>query len=562
MYLKMFGFSEKPFHITPNPRFIFLSKKHKEAFAHLLYGVQQRVGFFALSGEIGTGKTTVLRTLLGQLDEADYRVALIFNPCLSAIELLQVIHREFAIDYNSEKSNLVDLFDSLNRFLLVQREEGKTVVLVIDEAQNLDPKVLEQLRLLSNLETETEKLIQLVLVGQPELDEILQRKDLRQLRQRLAVSYKLEAMDAEDTRAYVLHRLKIAGAKSHDLFQESALAQVYRFSKGTPRLVNILCDRALLVAYARDARSVTKADVQTAQKELQHQQKTSRFTSKNLVAIGLAALVLIMLTTKLLLSPPQLASQEAVPDQAVPSVHADEPLPPAPVTVEKSQSVEPVVDQQRVELYKKRIVTMPVEETGLQAMMQFAESWQHDLPKAVPSISNKRQMVTALEKLDLVVLEYDGRIEDLLHYDVPAILEIALPGVARKRYLSLTGQRDGFAKLWPQISEDGWVALPELERIWFGKALLAYRNFDSISMVNRPGKKGRTVAAIQELLIRNGADNVLVSQEYDPPTIAAVADFQQKKRLAPDGRVGAFTLFWLYRDAGYAMPRLTTETAQ
>ena len=170
MYLEMYGFEEKPFHITQNPRFIFLSKIHKEAFAHLLYGIQQRVGFLSLSGEIGTGKTTVLRTLLGQLEDSEYRVALIFNPCLTALELLQTIHREFGIDYDSEATNLVELLESLNRFLLQQREEGKTVVLVVDEAQNLAPNVLEQLRLLSNLETETEKLIQMVLVGQPELD--------------------------------------------------------------------------------------------------------------------------------------------------------------------------------------------------------------------------------------------------------------------------------------------------------------------------------------------------------------------------------------------------------
>ena len=148
MYLESFGFSEKPFHITPNPRFIFLSKNHKEAFAHLLYGIQQRVGFLSLSGEIGTGKTTVLRTLLGQLEDAEYKLALIFNPCLSALELLQTIHREFAIDYDPDSSNMVALHDSLNRFLLEQRTAGKTVVLVIDEAQNLDPKVLEEWRML------------------------------------------------------------------------------------------------------------------------------------------------------------------------------------------------------------------------------------------------------------------------------------------------------------------------------------------------------------------------------------------------------------------------------
>ncbi|NCP77621.1 MAG: AAA family ATPase, partial [Desulfuromonadales bacterium] len=165
MYLKTFGLQEKPFHITPDPRFVFLSKNHKEAFAHLLYGIQQRVGFLSLIGEVGTGKTTVLRTLLRQLERSEYQVALIFNPCLSELELLHTIHREFSIACPLQESNLSRLHDSLNRFLLAERQAGKTVVLVIDEAQNLAPRVLEQLRLLSNLETETDKLLQLVIVG-------------------------------------------------------------------------------------------------------------------------------------------------------------------------------------------------------------------------------------------------------------------------------------------------------------------------------------------------------------------------------------------------------------
>ncbi len=239
---RQYDFVEKPFHITPNPRFIFLSKNHKEAFAHLLYGVQQRVGFLSLTGEVGTGKTTVLRTLLDQLEESAYRVALIFNPCLSAQEMLQTIHREFSIEFDTERANLVDLHDSLNRFLLQQREIGITVVLVVDEAQNLDPKVLEQLRLLSNLETETEKLIQMILVGQPELDDLLQRNDLRQLRQRLAVRYQLRPMGADDTARYVLHRIRVAGCTQTSLFSGKSLAKIYRLTKGTPRLINILCD--------------------------------------------------------------------------------------------------------------------------------------------------------------------------------------------------------------------------------------------------------------------------------------------------------------------------------
>ena len=179
MYTRYFGFNEKPFTLTPNPRFIFLSKHHKEAFAHLLYGINNHYGFIELIGEVGTGKTTVLRTLLGQLHDEGYRCALIFNPCLTGVELLQSINQEFGID--SSSSIGIDLLTELNSFLLAENKEGRTVVLVIDEAQILQADVLEQVRLISNLETENDKLIQIVLAGQPELGAMLQRRDLRQL---------------------------------------------------------------------------------------------------------------------------------------------------------------------------------------------------------------------------------------------------------------------------------------------------------------------------------------------------------------------------------------------
>src|SRR5512136_2325630 len=189
MYCEFYGFKEKPFTVTPNPRFMFLSKNHKEAFAHLLYGIDNHAGFIVLTGEVGTGKTTVLRTLLVQFDTTAIRSALILNPCLSALELLRAINREYAIPW--EGLSAQELLEALNRFLLEEKKEGRTVVLVIDEAQNLEPQVLEQIRLISNLETETDKLIQIVLAGQPELAEILGKPELRQLRQRVTVRFHL-----------------------------------------------------------------------------------------------------------------------------------------------------------------------------------------------------------------------------------------------------------------------------------------------------------------------------------------------------------------------------------
>jgi len=257
MYCDFFGFNEKPFTITPNPQFIYLSEHHREAFAHLLYGIDTHAGFIAMTGEVGTGKTTVLRTLLGQLDPEKYRCALIFNPCLSGDQLLASICREF--DVTPDEPNSFGYLDALNLFLLDQHAAGRTVVLVIDEAQNLAPDVLEQVRMISNLETERDKLIQIILAGQPELDDVLKRHDLRQLSQRITVRCRLTPMGMSDTTEYIKHRLKVSGCRIPNLFSPGAVKRIYRFSGGVPRLVNIVCEQALVMAWTEEDLSVTPA---------------------------------------------------------------------------------------------------------------------------------------------------------------------------------------------------------------------------------------------------------------------------------------------------------------
>lgn len=558
MYLESFGFSEKPFHITPNPRFIFLSKNHKEAFAHLLYGIQQRVGFLSLSGEIGTGKTTVLRTLLGQLEDAEYKVALIFNPCLSALELLQTIHREFGIDYDADSSNMVALHDSLNRFLLKQRTAGKTVVLVIDEAQNLDPKVLEELRLLSNLETETEKLIQMVLVGQPELDEILQRNDLRQLRQRLVVSYHLRAMDAEDTRAYVQHRVKVAGCRERALFAAPALDLIYRYSGGTPRLVNLLCDRSLLVAYGHDGESVTKQDVQTAQRELQQQQRKTFWPKVSRIGFGLVALILVMLLLKLnfFITEADIVESRVATPVVAPLPEPDKESRTAEAEAAGELKPLPVAEDWRT-LLLQRVAELSVEESGLQATMAIAELWQQALPSQLPAIHGRHSMERSLASLGLEVVDFQGSLAELLRMNSPVVLELTLPAVTGKRFVALVQSDGERVKTLPEVSDDGWLTYAELRHLWFGKALLPYLDFKNIPLLGRLGAEGDYVAELQQLLARVEPDSLDVTSVYDEATINAVVRFQQQMQLAPDGRVGSQTLFWLYHEAGFAMPKLS-----
>lgn len=266
MYCDFFGFSEKPFTVTPNPNFIFLSEIHREAFARLLYGIDSHVGFIALTGEVGTGKTTLLRTLLSRLDSDNYRSALIFNQCISREQLLSLVCREFGIEVQEESAT--DHVDALNSYLLEQNSTGRTVVLVIDEAQNLAPDVLEQVRVISNLETERDKLIQIVLAGQPELEMVLARHDLRQLNQRIAVRCRLTSMTFNDSMEYIGHRLQVSGCRIPQLFPERSVKLIYRYSGGVPRLINIACEQALVMAWTRESHTVFPAIVSKVIKEL------------------------------------------------------------------------------------------------------------------------------------------------------------------------------------------------------------------------------------------------------------------------------------------------------
>ena len=267
MYCDFFGFSEKPFTITPNPHFVFLSSIHREAYARLLYGVDSHAGFISLTGEVGTGKTTMLRTLLTQLDPEKYTSALIFNPCMSGEQLLAGICREYGVEAGEQ--NRSGYLDALYTFLIEQNSAGRTVVLVIDEAQNLAPDVLEQVRMISNLETEQDKLIQIILAGQPELNDVLRRHDLRQLNQRITVRCRLTPMKLDDTTRYINHRLKISGSRLPDIFPSAAVRRIYRFSHGIPRLINVACEQALVMAWTREVRSVSPSIAAEVIAELQ-----------------------------------------------------------------------------------------------------------------------------------------------------------------------------------------------------------------------------------------------------------------------------------------------------
>jgi general secretion pathway protein A len=267
MYLPFFGLNEKPFAITPDPRYLYLSERHAEALAHLLYGIKEAGGFIQLTGEVGTGKTTIIRSLLAQTPK-DAEIALVLNPRMTAPEFLLTLCEEIGIGVPDEAiGSGKDLVDILNDYLLRAHSGGRRVVLVVDEAQNLAPEVLEQVRLLTNLETNTQKLLQIILIGQPELRELLARNELRQLAQRITGRYHLDPLSSDETTAYVRHRLRVAGATT-DIFTPLALSEVFRLSGGVPRVINVVCDRALLGAYTQDRHRVTPSLVRGAAEEV------------------------------------------------------------------------------------------------------------------------------------------------------------------------------------------------------------------------------------------------------------------------------------------------------
>jgi general secretion pathway protein A len=315
MYQRYFGLKEKPFRITPDPHFLYLSEKHAEALDHLTYGISQGEGFMVISGDVGTGKTTIIRSLLERMDDSKIKTAIILNPLLEIGDLLKSILEDFGLSPKGISKK--DLIDQLNFFLLALNREGGKAVLIIDESQNLAPDLLEELRSLSNLETDQEKLLQIVLVGQLELWNKLNRPTLRQLKQRISVNYRLEPLSLKEMKAYIDHRLSIAGFQGEMAFSTRALRQVFKVSRGIPRLINLLCDRILLVLYLEQKMRVAPSHVRKAIESLRGGKRSYSvfkevFFRRLAFGGGIGGLIIILGTLSLLwLSPRNSSTLEA-----------------------------------------------------------------------------------------------------------------------------------------------------------------------------------------------------------------------------------------------------------
>ena len=534
MYESFFAFKEKPFSLTPNPRFLFLSKTHNEVYAHLIYGIENRTGFVEVTGEVGTGKTTILRTLLAHLDEDKYRVAFIFNPKLTAFELLRNINREFGVADDGLSNP--DLIHALNQFLLAENRAGRTPILVIDEAQNLSGEVLEQIRLLSNLETEEDKLIQIILVGQPELRNHLSDHSLRQLNQRIAVRYYLRPLNCDETSSYVLNRLKIAGRADSNIFSPAALRRIFRYSGGVPRKINLICDRALLTAYGDDRGIVSARDVRRAVAELEGMGEVSDTGRKlSWKGISVAALVLLVVPAGFLAfdffgkSTTNANQVNLKPATAVPQVQSV--IVPAPPKQVRPDSLL----------------------TSFNALLAL---WNAPLLDG-RSTSAGLDIDSELAARGFELVRLSGDFEDVRKYNVPVLMPLSEEQGGG--YLAVLDQvSPGNYRVAPAFRGQETLGSDRLNTLGMRMAMVPWVDFAGIGNVAAPGTRGENVRRLQFLLGLAGCVDVPTNGRYDSRSIECVKSFQRDHGLVVDGLVGPRTLILIYQMAGaYDMPRLS-----
>ena len=532
MYLSFFGLNEKPFAITPDPRYLYLSERHAEALAHLLYGINEAGGFVQLTGEVGTGKTTTIRSLLAQTPK-NAEVALILNPRMTPPEFLLTICEELGIGVpDGAENSLKDLVDILNDYLLKAHALGRRVVLVVDEAQNLAPAVLEQVRLLTNLETNTQKLLQIILIGQPELRELLARVELRQLAQRITGRYHLDPLSSDETASYVRHRLRVAGATT-DIFTAPALGEIFRLSGGVPRVINVIADRALLGAYTQDRHRVAGSLVRNAAAEVFGR----RFAPAWLPWAGAVAGGLALIATGVLVwqfVPFGVASSEAA---------AKVPFPAAPATV----AATPAKDEAAGAMHLASLTQPPAESLSNLLSQHKAETAPDEAFDTLFKAWNIRYETgsddpcTQAIRQGLECLTQRGSFGQLRQFNRPAILMLNDPS-GTPHQVVITALNDERASISLGAAKHE-VGIAELARYWFGDFVMLWRPGTPKVKPLSVGMHGDEVRWLRQSLARaNGATpDSTASDVFDTDLSRAVMDFQRRNQLAVDGIAGVQT---------------------
>ncbi len=599
MYNHFFGFQERPFKLVPNPDYLYLSRAHEEALAHLKYAAAEGDGFVEIIGEVGTGKTLLCRAFLESLGP-DTETAYIFNPKMDAVGLLQAINEEFGItaDHASPRA----LIETLNAFLMEKKKAGQKVILLIDEAQNLGRDVLEQLRLLSNLETSRDKLLQIILVGQPELGEMLDSHELRQLGQRIALSCRLQPLTYAETRAYIAHRLRVAARGPAVRFTRAAMHRIHKYSGGIARLINIACDRALLVAYGMGRKKVTGAVARMAVSELASWGQRRRFATWPAGAVLTGALVaaviagiglyqtgnipIVPIRDRLPVAAQMADNKDKVPAEKPAAHESTDPAPasaPADKKTEKTpkpagtaqKTAKKTKDGEKHSSPPQQAPASPAEAIGLKKYLK-ADAGQHDrrsgvmrllsawgsdssMPAALSAVSDDTAFFSlAARQNGLYLLRIRGDLNLIKRLDVPAVLKFKAADDAGTVYLTVQrADRTGI------ILADGAgrqiaATTNAVAGRWTGEAFVFWKDFLNLQGIVGLNASGDTVMALKLLLQELGHTEMKINENYDNQTQAVIKQIQAEHGIPVDGYVGPKTKIVLYHQkTALDMPRIT-----
>jgi general secretion pathway protein A len=554
MYSAYFGFREKPFKLVPNPQYLFLSKSHEEALAHLNYAIAQGDGFIEITGEVGTGKTTLCRAFLENLDDATV-AAYIFNPKLGPKQLIRTINDEFGIEYKADDTK--DLIDKLNRFLIQKKTERKKVIVLIDEAQNLTKTVLEQLRLLSNLETTTGKLLQIILVGQPELAEMLDSHDLRQIRQRISLRYQILPLNLKETQAYIQYRLNIASQKPALLFSPSAVRRIFDYSRGVPRLINIACDRALLTAFGMNRHKVKGRIADIALSEMASHGRTLRSPLMDgRWALGLFALLCVLAVGLLYHKSITRAvgsfftSRPAATDSG--AAQPDRLSPEIPAAAPEGIRLNGYLTSAENRLSRQAALSEVLAAWGAAfEPKSYLEAVEDD-----PTFFN-----LSAKTAGFLVQRIEADVEVLRTLNMPAVLEFQSAGKSTHAYLALTAI-DGSKFVLNSGAGDPSIEShsDDLGQKWNGVAFIPWKDFLSLTGTIPSNAPPDSILSLKMLLRDLGYTSIPLSKDYDGLTQKTIEQIQAKYGMPVDGIVGNLTKIILYREGkNYDIPRLVSN---
>jgi general secretion pathway protein A len=587
MYNQFFGFKERPFRLVPDPNYLFLSKSHEEALAYLRYAVAEEEGFVEIIGEVGTGKTMLCRAFLENLG-TEIESAYIFNPKMNAKELLKAINDEFNIP--SDMDDTKSLIDVLNVFLMEKRTEGKKTLLIIDEAQNLSKEVLEQIRLLSNLETTKNKLLQIILVGQPELGDLLDSYELRQLSQRISLSCQLKPLNLSETKEYIGHRIQVASQKVSPIVTRSAIRRIYRYSGGIPRLINIACDRSLLTAYGFNRNKVTGDIAAAAIHELASRGEKKHHAGGESVKIALAVICVALFFTAawiyrsefnlLIHEKAQSMDKASLTDQdkisenqpleinrnlshaAVPQETILEAQPEANISSPDQQPE--IIEPQHVSL-EQVLQSDSANISRTKAMQTVLNKWDADqqISQDLNSVQNDMDFfILASKQQGLILEEINGDLARIRSLNICAILEFKSPDTHLPVYLTAVEATNDSMTFFENQANVRLVFDDDAIRpYWTGRAYVFWKNFYNYQGIIPFNTQNESILTLKLHLRDIGFENVEINGAYDASTRKAVEAIQAKHGIPVDGYVGPLTKIVLYNEkSSLPIPRLNKKT--